>query len=159
MTASYQTIFSQIDEHTTVITPNRRLTATLHKLYHRYQLQLEKKYWQTPDFLPLGTWIERTFNTITQDQFEPTVPRLLNATQEQFLWEKVLLLSKQHDYLLQLSETAALVKSSWSLLKQWCIDIENPIFCSTEDYIALYHWVTEFQSHCEKENWIDHASL
>ncbi len=149
---------NQLNTETIVITPNRRLSATLHKHYQQYQITYQHHYWQTPDILPASTWIQRLFDQITNQQFTNT-PLLLSTTQEQFIWEQILLASKKSAELLQLSETAEMTRSAWNLLKQWRIDIEEQAFEASEDYSALLQWIKEFQLICAKKNWIDNASL
>ena len=45
-----------------------------------------------------------------------------------------LLKNKANEHLLQLSETADLTKSAWTLLKQWQVDLDHPAFHSAEDF-------------------------
>jgi ATP-dependent helicase/nuclease subunit B len=156
--ASYLQIFQQLDSSTTIITPNRRLSVTLHKHYQTYQQEQQHTYWSTPDMLPASSWIQRLWNDYTSKIFTDS-PLLLNALQEQFLWEKILLNAKENSLLLQISETADIAKSAWGLLKQWQVDIHHPIFNSAEDYAALHCWTTEFQTICQEKNWIDMAAL
>jgi hypothetical protein len=99
---------------TTVITPNRRLSATLHKLYQRYQINNQLKSWDTLDALPISTWMQRLWSNFVSQTFSPQ-SRLLTTTQENFLWERILSESKDNSQLLQISETAELLKSAWSL--------------------------------------------
>lgn len=155
---TYTQLFEAIDASTSIITPNRRLSATLHKLYQQYQANKQKQAWLTPDILPVFSWIQRFFNELTQKEFI-SYPLLLNTLQEQFIWETILTNAKENDFLLQISETAELAKSAWYLLKQWQVDIQNPIFMSAEDYVALKNWATQFQAICKNGNWIDSASL
>jgi len=150
-------IFQQLDTETTVLTPNRRLAATLHKFYQQYQIEQRKEYWVTPDFLPFSSWMQRLWTNYASKTFN-SPPLLLNTLQEQFLWEKILL-SHSNTPLLQESETAAIAKSAFTLLKQWQIDIHHPMFNSTEDYAALRDWVNQFQKLCQENNWVEMATL
>lgn len=142
----------------TLITPNRRLSATLHKRYQQDQLQKKKTAWETPDILPLSSWLERLWHDYASKQMKLS-PLLLNATQEHFLWESIILRTKENEQLLQISETAELAKSGWSLLQQWEIDIYHPLFLSTPDSLALQQWILHFQKTCQNENWLDTAAL
>ncbi|RDI48816.1 PD-(D/E)XK nuclease family protein [Aquicella lusitana] len=155
---AYTAFFPLINLQTTVLTPNRRLSATLHQHYQKYRLDQGDQCWQTPDILPISSWIERLWDHCTSEVFTPP-PLLLNSAQEQFLWECILSRAKENDALLQLSETADIAKSAWQLLKQWQIDIEHPVFKSADDYAALQTWAFEFRSLCQKNNWIDRGTL
>ena len=155
---SYTKLFELIDNQTTVLTPNRRLSATLHKLYQQHQIEQKNYSWLTPDILPVSTWIERLWHHYTATQFD-TPPILLNTVQEQFLWESILLNAKESAALLQASETADIAKTAWNLLKQWQIELHHPLFASAEDYAALHQWAKQFLAVCRENNWIDAANL
>lgn len=155
---NHENLFTQLTPQTTILTPNRRLSATLHKLFHEFQITQHKTCWQTPDILPLSSWILRLWDNYVSKSFAAN-PVLLNTTQEQFLWEKILVNAQESSGLLQVSETAEMIKSAWSLLKQWQVDISHPAFKAADGYHALCKWITDFQKNCQKNNWIDHASL
>lgn len=142
---------------TVILTPNRRLSATLHKIYQQQQIDCQQKSWQTPDILPITTWIERLWHDYISKVFAQH-PLLLNSSQEQFLWEKILLNSNNKP-LLRVVETAELAKSAWSLLKQWQVKCDPALFKTTEDYAALYLWASDYQTICREKNYVDIASL
>jgi probable DNA repair protein len=156
---SHNEFFRTIDANTSVVlTPNRRLSATLYKLYQQYQIQLQKKYWPTPDILPIFSWVQRFFSGVTRQDFI-SHPLLLNPLQEQFIWEHILTNTKENDFLLQITETAELAKSAWRLLSEWQVDINDPIFESSLDYRAFKNWALQFQSLCLQNHWIDSTTL
>jgi probable DNA repair protein len=154
---TYHNLFEQLDSETTVITPNRRLSATLHKLYQQHQLNQKKTCWQTPDILPVTTWIQRLWDDYTQKEFDDT-PLILNSAQEHYLWENIITASQDNSPLLQVSETAEIAKSAWGLLKQWLVTTisqeEN-----NEDYVALQTWSNSFKRLCQDNDWVDSATL
>lgn len=115
MNETEHTLFARIKPGTTFITPNRRLSATLHQRYQQYQLSSQHTFWETPDILPIHSWFERLWTHLTS-QFFSSSPLLLNVIQEQLLWEKMVLASKESEQLLQISETAEALQSAWSLL-------------------------------------------
>lgn len=152
-------LFQQIDIlNTIIVTPNRRLSATLHKLYQQYQLDQQRQSWQTPLILPINSWMQQAWIEQTQRSTDEP-PLLLNQTQEQFLWETVLNEASAAAELLQMSETAHLVKSAWGLLKQWQVNTDLPAFHATEDYAALHTWITAFEKSCDDNHWLDNATL
>lgn len=149
---------SAIDKQTTLLTPNRRLAATLHKLYQTDQTNQDNTCWETPDILPSISWITRLWMNYVSTTFE-ALPRLLTASQQQILWESILRQSKENPLLLQVTETANTAQSAWNLLKQWRIDLNHPSLTTTEDYASMQKWAISFQSICEQRHWIDQASL
>lgn len=160
MMQQYESLFKQLqqEEATTVLTPNRRLAATLHKHYQIYQTKQAHACWLTPDILPISTWLQRLWTDAAQQDIQ-ALPLLLNPTQESFLWEKILLKTKASNYLLQVAETADLARSAWNLLRQWQVDYRQPIFSSSEDYLALQEWLQDYAALCTKNRWLDGATL
>lgn len=138
-----------------ILTPNRRLAASLHKRYQRIQ-EATQTCWPTPEILPLISWIQKLW---ADDEYQEETPYLLNQTQEQYIWEQILLRSKASSQLLQITETADLAKSGWGLLKQWCLDTDLEIFQTSEDYQALYHWAEDFKKTCAERNWVDSNTI
>lgn len=155
---SHEALFASVNPHTTILTPNRRLAATLQKLFQEYQLSHKQDIWHTADILPISTWIQRLWDMQAIASATPQ-PLLLSPTHEQFIWERIILAARESSQLIQISETADLAKAAWGLLKQWNISYRDPIFESAEDYLALQRWCETFESHCEKYHLIDNASL
>ncbi len=141
---------------TTILTPNRRLAARLHQQYQTQQLAQQNPCWRTPDILPINSWLRRLWEEYTSNHIDKL---LLNTMQEQDCWEKILAQSPAADSLLQPAETADGLKSAWKLIKQWEIDLHHPIFATAEEYVTFQQWLLTFQTHCEKNNVIDEASL
>lgn len=152
------TLFQQLDGDTTVITPNRRLAATLHKLFQQAQQDAKRMCWETPDILPLASWIQRLWDENTGCSLL-NAPLLLNTIQENLLWEDVIHATNEVTPLLQVAETAHNVKSAWGILQQWQVDLSHPLFSTTHDCQALHTWATHFHSLCQRHGWIDKASL
>lgn len=154
----YHALLDAIDAHTTVLTPNRRLAATLHKLLQAKHAKDGLTCWQTPDILPAMSWINRLWQTYTSQSFD-SLPHLLSSSQEQILWESILRQSKENPLLLQITETASTVHSAWSLLKQWQIKLDHPALSSSDDYASMKKWAETFNAICQQRHWIDSASI
>ncbi|OGT37496.1 MAG: hypothetical protein A3F11_02440 [Gammaproteobacteria bacterium RIFCSPHIGHO2_12_FULL_37_14] len=143
---------------TTVLTPNRRLAATLHKILQNKQTSCELSAWQTPDILPITNWFERLHEDYI-NRFGLAYPLLLTTFQEEFIWEQIILGSTESTHLLQLSKMTEVVQSAWLLVKQWMIDIQHPLFESIDDCASFQRWAISFQKTCAANQWLDHASL
>ncbi|MHB1947302.1 MAG: PD-(D/E)XK nuclease family protein [Gammaproteobacteria bacterium] len=152
-------LFTHITPHTTVLTPNRRLSAAFAKNYAQWQLSQDKTCWPTLDILPLyPSWLERLWKDYCASTIEENVT-LLTTHQEQILWEKILRDAPENESLLQISDTAKLAKSAWETLKRWEIDLNDHNLKLTEDSRAFLHWATEFKTLCKKKHWLDLNSL
>src|SRR3990167_10306802 len=110
--SSYDLLFQQFDSHTTLLTPNRRLSAYLHQVFKDRQREQPSSCWSTPDILPLTSWLERLWQQSVCQTFKPA-PTLLSASQTDTVWETILKHDKENEALLQLSETADMAQSAW----------------------------------------------
>lgn len=156
--AAHDELFSLLEKDTTVLTPNRRLAATLHKHYHQFNTDRGLSHWETPDIIPLSSWILRLWQEQALLDFT-TPPYLLNPTQEQYLWEEIVTHSKASEQLLQIAETAEIAKSAWGLLQQWQIKLSDPIFQIAQDYQTFHQWANVFEDYCKTNHCIDMHAL
>lgn len=151
-------IFSTLATTSTLLTPNRRLSAYYLKEYEKYQLASGKNHWQTLDILPITSWLERSWKEYSSKEITETFI-LLNANQELILWEKIIAYSKDSQHLLQISATAELAKQAWGTLKQWNVSLDHPLLKTTEDSNTFLAWALEFEATCKKQRWIDQNNL
>src|SRR5690348_6150793 len=149
----YQSLLDSLNENTVVLTPNRRLAATLHKLYQEKQSSENKSAWKTPVIIPAATWIQLQWETL-QNNPANTLPLLLNSAQENVLWEEVVKQVTEHSPLLRTSEAAHAAKSAWQLMQQWQASFDDARFDSSPDYLAFKQFAQHFKMRCEKNNWI-----
>lgn len=152
-------LFQDITPNTTLLTPNRRLSASIFKAYTQFQTTQGKTCWQAPDIIPLyPSWLEQLWKNYTAQVLKEH-DKLLTTHQEQILWEKILREAPENETLLQVSETAKLAKSAWQTLKRWRVTIQDPHLKLTEDSRAFLNWATQFQKECQKNHWLDQNSL
>jgi ATP-dependent helicase/nuclease subunit B len=151
-------LFDNLSPDTTILTPNRRLAATLLKLFNAKQITAGKLAWPTLDALPISSWMQRLWENFTAQQVS-AAPLLLSVNQEQLLWEDILRLSPHGKNLLQLSSTAELARQAWNTLKQWKIGLYHAGLLTTDDGVIFQEWAREFQALCEKNVWLDNCSL
>lgn len=109
-------------------------------------------------FRSISSWLERTWLE-AQIKSTATPLLLLNALQEQTLWEQIIRQSAQGENLLHVTATAMLAKQAWQLCQEWQIDIKQTVFSQTEDSLAWQNWALSFQNHCQKQHWVSHAQL
>lgn len=151
-------LFEGISSDTTILTPNRRLSAALIKKHHYLQIKKGHSCWQSPSILPFASWLERLWTLFSNQEMTDTF-LLLNNNQEQILWENILRESPESDSLLQLSKTAELVKSAWGIIKKWQIDINHPDFQATEDTAIFQKWAKQYDECCIQNSWLDQYSV
>lgn len=141
-----------------LLTPNRRLAATLTKQHQQVQMAQGKHTWSTLTILPLTSWLENNWHDYISHE-TTTTPLLLTPQQEQILWEDIIRQSPESEYLLHVSQTAKLIFSAWQVLKQWNVPLSHPELALTEDSQLFQKWAKQYQQQCHEKNWLDHASL
>lgn len=151
-------LFNHITSNTTLLTPNRRLAATLLNQFNELQISQQKTTWLSLDILPLSSWLQRLWNESSAKDIT-TIPLLLSDNQKSILWEMILRESSMSDALLQTTETAKLAESAYDLLKLWEVNLNNTELSTTEDGQAFLEWAKQYQKISKKNNWIDNATL
>src|SRR5689334_817305 len=137
----------KIDTDSTVLTPNRRLSATLLQKYNQQQLANQRFAWPTLDILPYTTWIHRLWKSITD--LETTQYYLLSSEKELILWEEIIKKIPENSTLLQQVLTADTAQSAFNILQQWQIPLDHELLQLTEDAQNFLKWVHIFKNQCQ----------
>ncbi len=150
-------IRQSIEQGFTIVTPTKRLGRALQQQYISEQLSAQKKVWETPDILPWAAWILRSWDDFAAQQQQ--VPLLLNAQQQQWVWQKIVAESSFAKGFLQPAAAATRAYDAWKIMRQWQLESfpEDPWL--NKDAFAFQSWVKTFQQQCKKHNWLDAASL
>lgn len=121
----------------TVVTPNARLARSLVAAFDEFQTGRNLGSWEAADILPFGAFVERLWEDALYSEQGESLPLLLTAAQEQYLWEAILADSG----LLALPEAAAQCREAWRLAHQWRIRAEG----GNEDSVAFAEWSREYE--------------
>ena len=108
-----QDCFRAIEAGATVVTASRRLARVLRHEFDFRQKELARSVWKTPDILPLDAFLGRVWRDWVLGGANPDSPALLDALQEQFVWEQVIRESSEGESLLRIPETAAEAMEAW----------------------------------------------
>jgi len=154
----YQDIFKKINEGSVVLTANRRLTLYLQEQYAAQQSAAGLSVWPTSNIMPLDEWVLKCWQELTARALLPSKV-LLNPYQESIVWNKVIAQSQLGQHMLQTAATATHAQRTWKLCQQWSLDIRNHDFSQSEDTQAFQSWARDYATMCEKNDWIDSASL
>ncbi len=154
----HEDVFRALENGATVITASRRLARVLTREFHGIQTARGHAVWNRPDILPLGAFLERGWREWLWRAADGDAPLLLNAVQEQALWQRIIRESPLGASLLQIPETARQAAQTWQLLAAYRLEVDGS-FEASEDSAAFAAWSREFRRLCRAGGWLERARL
>lgn len=151
-------IESCIESGGAVVTPNRRLAASLKREYDARQAATGKPVWPTADILPFSAFVERAYGDALYSG-EPGLPILLAPAQELALWEAIIRESETGQSLLAIPEAAALAREAWQLAHSWNLLPRLGKFPLNDDARAFREWSQRYETITRRERHTDGARL
>ena len=133
-------LFKKItQQNTIVLTANSRLARHLQSNFDQYQQSQKLIAWETPQILPLQSWLELQFyKTNKKDQL------LLTDFQEECIWQEIISASKLD--VLQPTQLVKLVKQACDILMQWNITLDIlQRFSEQNEVRCLTEWVSQLR--------------
>ncbi len=150
-------IIELLQQGTTLITPTNRLSRHLQSHYAAVQIEEGRIAWQSADILPWTAWLQRSWEAISMQEDPP--PCLLNAHQQQAVWQQIIAASPYAPRLLQDAATARQAIAAWKLLQQWQLrELPEGVYLN-EDARVFTSWAAAYEKRCATENWVDEARL
>jgi ATP-dependent helicase/nuclease subunit B len=154
----HEEIFSALREGATVITASRRLARVLAREFHSMEMERGNTVWNRSDVLPLDAYLDRTWGDWLGRWADEDAPVLLDATQEQMLWERIIRESPEGATLLQIPETARQIVETWRLVAEYRLPLDGS-FEASQDWAAFAGWSREFRRRCNANGWLERARL
>jgi probable DNA repair protein len=154
----HEDIFLEVEAGATIITSSGRLARVLTREFHLHQRDMGRVVWKTPDILPHGAFLNRTWGNWVLRGARPACPALLSPLQEQMVWEQVIRQTPEGGSLLQIPETAKQAMTAWELIQAYRLKVDAQ-FEASEDWSAFAAWSREFVSLCRTKDWLDGARL
>jgi len=154
----HEEVFRALANGATVITASRRLARVLAREFHGIQTDRGHRVWNRPDILPLEGFLDRCWRDWLWRGPNGDAPVLLNALQEQALWERIIRESPAGASLLQIPETARQAAQTWELLAAYHLAVDGS-FEASEDSAAFAAWSREFRESCLTNGWLERARL
>lgn len=142
----------------TVVTPNRRLAVYHRQQFDLAQMRAGQKTWQTPDILPLSTFLERSLSALTLAA--PDAPHLLSAAQSLSIWEDIVRRQEfaLEERLMNVAQTAKQAADAFALANSWQLWTALRASPLSDDARLFMTWVHHFEARCREHHWLD-ASL
>jgi len=154
----HEEIFRSLQEGALVLTAGGRLARVLAHQFHSMEAELGHTVWNRPDVLPLDAYLDRTCSEWLARYADENAPILLDALQEQMLWEQMIRESPAGASLLQIPETARQASETWRLMAEYRLPLDGS-FEASEDWAAFANWGREFRRRCGANGWLEHARL
>ncbi len=154
----HEEIFRALQDGATVLTAGRRLARVLAREFHAMEAALGHTVWNRPDVLPLDAFLDRTWGQWLGRWADENTPVLLDALQEQMLWEQVIRESPEGASLLQIPETARQVMETSRLIAEYRVPVDGS-FEASQDWAAFANWWREFRQRCRANSWLERARL
>ncbi len=148
-------------EGITLVTPNRRLAATLKRLFNTEQTAKGLTTWASPDILPISSFFERLF-ALLQHRIPETYQRqLMSSDVALLLWEQVIRQSESSNALALLSirETAKNATEAYALAHQWRLFSSLQTYPAHEDSRTWMGWEKRFSETLKEKKAITAATL
>ncbi len=143
----------------TVITPNRRLAAALKRDFDASRAAEGRRAWNSTDILPIGAFVERAYEDAFYSGQLADVPALLTSSQEQVVWEDVIMRSDAGATLLSAAGTARLAREAWEIAHAWHLVPHLRNFPLNEDAKAFHAWSRQYERISSREGRIDRSRL
>ena len=135
--------FSLLSNDIVVLTANRRLASQLQREYAKYQKMQGRTAWETPNILPLSTWL----NLLWKAQNDKP---LLSDFQERCLWKKI---SEQP------WSSISLIQQAWKNLALWNVPLDALNDQHNDSSDAFLFWAREFKTQCESMGCLTSAEI
>lgn len=139
----------------TLVTASRRLARALRERSNALQRAAGRDAWEAPAILPWPAWLGELWNELLYGG--KPLPLRLDEQQEAVVWERAIAASPGGDGLLQLAATAQAAAKTWNLVRSWRLDAAALEAAATDDTWAFLAWAREFESACERGDWMDGA--
>jgi ATP-dependent helicase/nuclease subunit B len=154
----HEEVFRALENGATVITASRRLARVLTREFHGVQTARGHRVWNRPDILPFESFLDRSWRDWLWRGANGDAPVLLNAFEEQALWQRIIRESPAGASLLQIPETARQAAQTWQLLAAYRLEVDGS-FEASEDSAAFAAWSREFRGLCRAGGWLERARL
>ncbi len=146
--------FSQLDpQNSLIVTASRRQARFIREKYQRYQIQQGKEAWNSLNVLPWSAFLEECWGFYVQSNQDKISTRL-NKEQSQYLWQQLVINSKQAGELLNSQQAVKISYDAWRMLNQWQID-DFSFQHGDADQEAFAEWYFEYRKLLSQRNWID----
>jgi ATP-dependent helicase/nuclease subunit B len=128
-----------------LLTANNRLARLFAAQYNAQQISSGKTAWPSAHIMPLGAWLQQSWQDCIDAWSDGNIPRLLNNVQESMLWERIVRANLPADAVASSAAIAKLAQQAWQLQQAWRIKLVQGAL-TTLDAQQYADWA----QHCRK---------
>ena len=140
------------------MTGNARLSRQLGREYDAGRRKQGERLWESPDILPRDAWLARCWQECAYRDPLNT-PVLLDAAQEEALWEQAIVKTGGETPLLDVPATASAAARAWNLLHAWEAPRDASAFEGLPDPEAFVEWMAAVERKLYDNGWITAGQL
>ncbi|HHT9843222.1 TPA: PD-(D/E)XK nuclease family protein [Legionella pneumophila] len=131
-------LYNLLSQGAVVITPNNRLSGAILQNYFTY---CSRKTITKPMCLPFNTFLVNSFEQVKFQKPDLEHPILLNSSQCQHLWRKLI---KSHPSIIYTEGLLKTIMQAWEYCEQWQLTPEAPAFHYTPQTQQFQQWWQSF---------------
>lgn len=148
----------EFNSDTLLLTANNRLARVFAAQYNAQQIASGKTAWPSARILPLGAWLQQSWQDVIDAWADNNIPRLLNTVQESMLWERIVRANLPSDSTASPASIAKLAQQAWQLQQAWQIKLVQGAL-ATLDAQQYAEWAHIYSVRNQEENWLDQPRL
>ena len=159
---SQEEAWSELERSGVMVTVNSRAARSLGRRFADAQSRAGAAVFETPEILPLGSWLQQVFHQcccLGQEFAPDELPVLLSPDQELLIWEGIVSESPWSRGMLRRKETAGLAARASALCRAWRIRPDRLQGWYLPDYQAFCEWRKVFFGRIQAEGWLEPAAL
>jgi ATP-dependent helicase/nuclease subunit B len=142
----------------TIVTGNARLSRQLLREHDAERRKRGERLWESPNILPRAAWLARCWQECAYRDPLST-PVLLDAAQEEALWEQAIVTTGAETPLLDVPATASAAARAWDLLHAWEAPRDPLAFDGLPDPEAFVEWMASVDRVLHDNGWITASQL
>lgn len=147
-----------IDDDTTLISVNRRLSRAVTEAYAQRRVAAGDTAWRSPDVIPFSAWAERAWRASAGHDAQ-TRQSLLRPWQERLLWEQLVRryssAADESGAPLAAGPAARRARDAFALVRAWRISLDAPEFGFSAESSAFRTWARAFTALCRDAGWVN----
>ncbi len=158
---------TEVEQGAVLLTVNQRLSRFYVKLFSDHQLRVGRQWWETPEIMPLSTWLKKIHtNCVANGSSNAT---LLADIVSERLWQHAVASDSASSVLLDIDLAANHAQKAWRVAHAWQLLAAKDVLTgkqphagqnqSSEDQRAFLRWCSAYFKQCKNNNWLDSATL